>query len=255
MARISKKAVFFSIVSLFIVILFVATSELRAKSNSGESEIEVTRIRVKVLNSMIKDMENTYFDRLLYIAAKNSLVGLSRYYYDNQFDSEVMQKSLGYALQDVIDDGILERGGNKYNLTKMGYINSTYTLNNLILNISGLFEKLNVDVKELKVTLSTFDSLEQTDPWTIKVKADIKYDLMDKNKLASWKGTTTRIVYIPVFGMYGYDSESGPRSNRGIITNAWKADNGTTTEASFIRKLGYSVNNGKGICKSYCETE
>ena len=74
------KAVIFSIAALLIVILFAASSSLITKFRINESELEITRTRVKILNSLVSDFENSYFEKLLYISSKNALIGLSRYY-------------------------------------------------------------------------------------------------------------------------------------------------------------------------------
>jgi len=226
-----------------------------SKSRMKESEMEVTRTRVRIMNSMINDLEEVYFEKMLYIAAKNSLIGLSSYYADDYFDSNVVQKRIEYALNDVIHEGVLkERDGTPVNLTKMGYIDFNYTIKGMMKNISDLFSTMGVEVKEFNITIPA-NSVRQVDPWNIQVTADIKYYFADKNRLASWKGFTTKTVNISVIGLYAYDYENGPKSNIGIITGEWKRDNGTQiTEPTIVNKLsGSPFVFGRGICVSYCQ--
>lgn len=77
MAKINKRGVFFSLISLFIVFLFVLDFRVASIPHSGESELSLTNTRVKVLNNFINDLEGRYFERILYMASRNALVGLS----------------------------------------------------------------------------------------------------------------------------------------------------------------------------------
>jgi hypothetical protein len=255
MAKV-KKAVFFSIVSILLVILFVASSGVTSQVSIGESQIDVTRTRVKILNSLVKDVENEYFESIIYMATKNSLIGISKYYYDNDYSDSVMKKQLNYALVDVIYDGVLNDADGNFqeNLSKDGYVNHAYTINGLMYNISLLLNKMDVSVKELTINISK-NSITQTDPWDVQIQADIHYYFVDNNNLASWNGYLSKTVTVPVYGIYLYDRENGPSviSNKGIVNSSWKVDNGTASEAPVISKLGkYGPYSQRGICKSYC---
>jgi hypothetical protein len=256
MAKIRKKTIFFSIISLLIIMMFLASIRLLSNAKTGESEIEIIRTKVKLLNYEIRDMENTYFDKLVYMSAKNSLIGLSKYYYDNNFEPSVIQKGIQFAMQDVMDDGILKNMQNMSINLSGSYINNNYTNNGMIKNISFLFGKIGLNVKEFKVTLSSYDAIKQIDPWTIQVKANIEYYFADNKNIASWKGFTTRTVNIPVYGIYTMDKDG----NKGIITNVtWHAENMSSHgEPSVVDRLSgittdTSLKNN-GICITGCYT-
>lgn len=251
-----KKGVFFSIVSIFLVILFVASTELISEFSIKESEMEVTRTRVKILSSIINDFETVYFDKIIYVAAKNSLVGLSHYYSDHDFEPSYM-KDIGFALSDVIYAGILkDRNNNKVNLTKLGYIDYDYTFNGLMESLTETYDKLGLEINYLTINFTEINSIEQIDPWTLQVNAEIDYYFTDKSRIASWKGFTTRNVKIPILGMYAFDFEGFPgntKTNLGVIDSTWKIDNLTNTEPSILSKLsGLPYDRQKGICKTYC---
>ncbi|MBN2367537.1 hypothetical protein JXC34_00835, partial [Candidatus Woesearchaeota archaeon] len=247
----SRKGIFFSIVSVFLVLMFVSSTELISDYRVAESEMEVTRTRVRLLNSVINDMENIYFEKIVYVAAKNSLVGLSRYYESGNYEN--IPKTLDYALKDVIHPGLLQdHSGNspvKYNLTDMGYIDYGYTVEGLMGSISELFTRIGVKVNKFQVTIK---SVEQADPWTLVVDAEIDYYFTDDNNIASWKGITEKKVNISVYGIHAFDYETGfdnlIPSNLGPITSSWVVDEGYLTEPSVLNKLSNRYTTGMGIC-------
>jgi hypothetical protein len=247
------KAVIFSLASLLIVILFVASTSLNTKFRISESETEVTRIRVELLNSVIDDFENSYFEKMLYISSKNALVGISRYYYNNDFGSDVIKKNLNLALNDVLYQGILNNGGYLVNLSKTKDLNYSYTMIMLVSNISRMMDKLGLEMTEFNVSISPTNGIEQHDPWTLQVTGEFRYFISDKEGLVSWKGFTTKTVNVSVIGLYLYDRENGDNSisNKGIITSSWKLDNGTQIrEDSVLSKLN-GKKGGVGLCN--CE--
>jgi hypothetical protein len=248
------KAVIFSLASLLIIILFVASSSLTAKLKASESEIEITRTRVEILNSVINDFENSYFEKMLYISSKNAIIGISRYYYDNDFGSQYMKKSLEQAMNDVIINGSLYDNKGKFQADLSKDLNSSYTLTSLVNNISRIMDKLGLELTEFNMTISSNEGIKQIDPWTIQIKGEFTYFINDKEKIASWKGFSTKIVNISVIGIYLFDRENGPASisNEGKITGSWKLDNETRQEDSVLNKLG-GRSDVRGICISYCQ--
>jgi hypothetical protein len=251
MAKIARKAVFFSIVSIFIVILFTATTELTSKFRIAESEIEVTRTRVKILNSVIKDMEDVYFDRMIYVASKNALVGISKYYYYDNFDN--IHHKLFHALNATMKDGKIPRqSGDHVDLLVTGCPSSSpcmetpYTLNNLVEEFVDTFDMMGFEVRQLDIEIL---GLKQKDPWTIEIEASIAYYFEDSAKTASWRGVTSRKVDVSVYGLYAYDS----CLNDGLITTDWKKDTGENQERSVIGKLGKEGPTYKGIMSGDCD--
>ncbi len=250
------KAVIFSIVSLLIVILFVASSNLITKFKINESELEITRARVKMLNSVASEFESSYFEKLLYIASKNSIVGLSRYYAETDYDQPNLKKSLEQAMNDVIYQGMLYDNKGDFQANLSDYIDYEYTISGLMNSMGVVMDRLGLEMSEFNVSISPIDGIIQSDPWTIQVKGEFTYFINDKNGIASWKGFSEKTVNVSVIGFYLYDRQGGPNSvsNKGIITKDWKLDNGTITEDSVIRKLA-GKGNEIGLCVSYCQEE
>ncbi|MBT4858056.1 hypothetical protein HON49_02705 [archaeon] len=234
--KLNQKGVFFSIVSVLIIVLFMTMTQLASDISSKESEIEVTRTRIKVLNSLIKDMEENYFEKMIYVSGKNSMKGLSKYYYDENWD---IDKTLFKAMEDTIDDGILiDKFGSPIDLIATGYMKKKYTSNELIQNISELLEDMGIVVKKLEINITT-GNISQENPWFIVIEADAIYDLRDKDGIVSWRGTSTKSVNISVIGLYAYDYEGRSRGNDQKITADWVVDEPSYyTENSMLTKLG-----------------
>lgn len=238
-----RKAIFFSIVTVFIVLLFVATTEMTGRLRLKDTEMGVTRTRVKILNSLIEDMETSYFERVLYVSAKNTMIGISRYYLD---DPGRIEKDLPLALQDVIEQGILTyryRTPDTVDLVSEGYIDGDYTVDGLRNRISEIYEMIGVNVKSFDIEILE-DGVVQSSPWTIELTAKFDYFFEDEYHIASWKGSVVKSVNVTVYGVYSYDcaNDGGHCTNMlniGPITDGWREDTvGPYSELSVIDKLG-----------------
>ncbi len=247
--QLKKKAIFFSITSIFIIILFTAIFDLNSRFNIKQSQMEATRARIKALNSIMESMENSYFENILKVSSKNALIGLSKYYSEKGFDQTRLEKYIEYALEDVIYDGVLTKRNNELvNLT--GYLDPKFTIQNIVKNISSIFNDYGFWVYKLNVNISRSD-MSQPDPWTIELKAFVTYDFRDKENIVAWRGTTEIKTNISVYGIYAYDYELGRKSNIGVVTSNWKLDTPAYTEPSVLSKLSRRLNRpdpNLGIC-------
>ena len=256
-----NKGIFFSIVSLFIIVIFITISSLISDFQVGESEIEVTRTRVRLLNSVVSDFENVYFSKLLYISSKNALSGLTKYYYYHDWDDSYFVYDLWYALNASITNGIYP-GSPPVDFTAEGCgptgndpcLDSRYTVNGLIAETSVVLDNIGITVDTISIEVT---NVSQVDPWHLKVRADITYFFQDQDNIASWKGTDTKEVDVSVYGLYMpynytyYD----------IIDSSWMVETKEisntpyTTESSVIDKLNNIKGDdtlGLGICKAGC---
>ncbi len=245
-----KKGIFFSVISVFIIILFVAITELSTNFQLEQFELETTRTRLKLLNSLVRDMEDTYFEKMIYISTKNALIGLSKYYSETNFDQNRLQKKLGFVLDDVIyNNTLIDKNGNEIDLSL--YVDPDYTIFGVIGDIKEVFDSLGLEVSEFTVSIDE-DEIVQVDPWTIEVTGQLVYNFKDKFNTVSWKGRTTKKVNVSVIGITSFDYELSEKSNTGIITSSWVKDEGPYyTEPSVVDKLSLpspSPTQGKGIC-------
>jgi hypothetical protein len=249
----AKKAIFFSIVSVLLIVLFVAMTQLVTKFKLEETKIETTRTKIKILNSLVQDMEDNYFEKIVYVVSKNSLIGLSNYYHAQ--DYETIDKSLDVAIADVMQDGtLIDVYLVEHDLTTTpSYVDTKYTVDGIRHSLETIYNKLGLEINELTVNI-TPGNVEQIDPWTIRIKADIIYDFIDRDKIVSWKGFTTRTVDISVIGVKAFDMPNTPaKAHKGrVIKDDWIVDEFPYTEPSIYSKLSsrypVSPDPGKGIC-------
>ncbi|MBN1502087.1 thrombospondin type 3 repeat-containing protein [Candidatus Woesearchaeota archaeon] len=89
MAKMNKKGFFMSLISVFIVIIFALSSEISTEQAQGQNLISSTETRIAVLNNLVNDLEDRYFERMLYVAGRNALIGLAEYRAYNSPDREL----------------------------------------------------------------------------------------------------------------------------------------------------------------------
>ena len=142
----TKKAIFFSIVSVLLIVLFVAMTQLVSKFKLEETKIETTRTKIKILNSLVKDMEDNYFEKIVYVASKNALMGLSNYYYANDYGT--IDKPLDVAMADVMQEGILtDAYAVDHDLTVSPmHIDYRYTVEGIVEKLSIIYNNLGLEI-------------------------------------------------------------------------------------------------------------
>ena len=247
--KLGKKAIFFSIVSIMIIILFSTTTELVSKFRIDETELEVTRTRIEVLNSLVNDMENNYFEKIVYVSSKNAVIGLSKYYGE---DYNRINKNLGKATTDVIQNGILhDLRGNSFNLSS--YIKREFTLNSIKKNLNKKFNEFGMRINEFTVNI-TKDGITQIDPFTLRINTEIYYDFEEINHIVAWRGSLTKDVDITLIGVNAYDMPSNSKQHKSIVSKDWLVDSAPYTEPSLYNKLSFAnpiqrpIDNGLGLC-------
>lgn len=261
MERMKKKAVFFSIISIFIVLLFVASSKLVSTTQEQQSDIALTRTRVKILNSIVQDMESDYFEKMLYVASKNTLVGVSDYYYGNHGYNHFYQMPSAFQIiNTTMHSGYYPFIDPAVDLTQIGCagpcMNASYTMDALVNNLTKVFDRLGMSVDDFEVLMPSSSYVRQTDPFHIKVKADIKYNFRDKAGVASWQGRTTKEVEVSVYGMHlPYGGNYVPLNS--LVTSSWGRSTGkydrVRYDATVVDKMRGLISTGTwgvGICGS-----
>ncbi|MFH0875901.1 MAG: hypothetical protein V1859_08235 [archaeon] len=228
----NKKSVFFSVLSVFIILIFYLGLKVSSEQQKQQTDMEVTRVRVNLLNTIVNDFENRYIERMLYAAGKSAIGAMSEYatmpgcsspscdfkYFQNgDTNSFIGYKHLESDMNLTMTKGeLLGASGNSIDLTQYS---SYHLADNNLDSIKGKlidnFETLGLQVKELDVTIT---SVRQIDPWTIGFGADVDYYFVDADKIASWKGTTHKEIEISIVGMYD------PISKTIINTNDFKVD-------------------------------
>lgn len=251
-----RRGIYFSIASLLLMVLLLAMFKMTSDYRIQESEIEVTRTKVKVLNSIMEDMENTYFDRIAYMTAKNTLMGLSRYYGTQKFTkgtSGIIKKQLFAAMQDVNYNGTLYDKVFNHDLNNippgLGYLYNQYTTLGLVDELKQRFDQVGIDVRKLNITIT---DIKQPTPWLFVVDVDITYYFTDKAGKISWKGISKKTAEVSLIGLttFDYNSTDGRRIV-GVINSSWRPD---SYQAAYGTKMGENLASPlpQGLCYYIC---
>ncbi len=208
MAKMNRKGVFFSIVSVFIITIFYLSFSMSTERRMLESEMEATRTRVDVLNSIVNDLESRYLERMLYVASYSALGSMSRYSVSptgcpNRFcgpSNNFLGFELGASFKDLntsIFEGKIHPNAFSSIDLPSGYGITQQNLQAQLAQLAIDFENLGLKIEGLSFEVTTF---EQKDPWTVVVGATISYDFRDESKVASWKGKTHKQVEVDIRG-------------------------------------------------------
>jgi hypothetical protein len=164
----TKKAAFFTIVSLVIVVFLIFIYTTSHKSSLIDKS-DVIRGRVLSMDSFIEDVEHDV-ERGLYISAMRSLIGMSEYMTENgTFFTDFVASFNEIMLNGTIDNNII-------NITK----NASF--GDWIRKIEDLGRKLDIDVSIDNMTVSPYHK----DPWNVNVNVIGIMNLTDMKGLASW---------------------------------------------------------------------
>lgn len=231
MAKIirSKKAVFFSLIALFMVFMFVLSFRVATRVDIEKNKISAQNTRIKVMNNLVYDLEERYFERMLYVASKAGLKAMS----ENKDKISILKNDL----ESIVLDGTFSADPALYN-----YYNFDYLINELQQRFTGV--GLTIDKLEVEIV-----DLSQSGPWHVHVSVYIKYELTDDGGLAGWRGKIRKDVDVSIFGFETTD---------GIITKDWKSDlkcgEGYKCKdgESFLHRLDNSYHISPEICTE-CE--
>ena len=255
-----KRGVLFSIISIFVVLLFMLTAELVNEGRAQKSELEVTRTRVRILNSIMQDMQDHYFEELLQMTAKNALVGMSRYYFEAQRTSGEQLRPRVYR---AMKNGTVKTPAETFiNITKYSLCSGNscmepgYTLDGLRASIEEDFARVGIAVQEFSVELT--DISETSDPWVLQIEADIEYHFTDVNKIATWEGTISKQTQIDIYGLYL--KEQPGYVDYGYVESDWSEEVSfpSVNMPSAYQQLRYGISasdssgNANAVCYQGC---
>jgi hypothetical protein len=217
----NKKSIFFSLFSVFLVTIFYLSLKISTKYDIHQTDMELTRTRIEVLNSIINDLDQRYFERMLYVSTKSALGAMSQYATQvhtlNNLKLELNSTLMTEALINGYDLSV-------YPDYHLGEIN----LKDLINELNQKFQEIGLKIQDLNIHIT---SIEQKDEWNVKVGYDIQYYFQDENNVASWIGDTHKEIIVSIIGMY--DPDSGQKINS---TN-FMEDPCSPNCNSFIHKL------------------
>ncbi|MBT7392468.1 hypothetical protein HN827_06580, partial [archaeon] len=217
-----KRAVFFSLISLFLIILFSIGAEIGKEQKYLESELSATRTRVETLNQAINDLDDKYFSNFVNTAGKSALEAISEYSvksgrsiypFEDNFVSVFINGTLNADTQNPID---LKNEPNKYM--------DDPPIKNLIDEIKKIYSSIGLKIHDLDVEVL---NIYQKDPWTIHLIVKFNYFFEDEKEVAAWRGESIEETDISISGMWYHraiPSVTKPDGNYKIDTTNFVID-------------------------------
>ena len=194
----NKRAVFFTFIAMFIVVLVVAVVSTRDSYRYREKSRAVTA-RIRTMNNFIDDFEKD-LDREIYIGGYRSLLSMNAYI--RQIEDYVEDF-------DAIFEEILVNGtANGTSMDLMSQDTKGASINSWLarLNDEAAEQNINVDITVNDVTVT------QENPWAVIINFESTVVIDDIKSLASWnfdKVYTREISIIgfedPLFTVGTYD--------------------------------------------------
>ena len=181
-----KKAVFFTFIAVFIVVLLIAVSSTKTTFRYREKSESISQ-RVHTLNVMVDDFSKDY-DRALFIAGYRGLLSMNSYVRDTQ----------GYIgnVDDVFYEILLNGTANSSTLELMSEGVDGASLNDLL-------DRVNEQASNIGFIIThnvTDVHLYQESPWSVKIKIDSIIVISDIKGAAKWSSEDTRFKEISIIG-------------------------------------------------------
>lgn len=224
----SKKAVFFTLISLIFIGIFVTT--YRVKVEYGESDkMHSIKARINLMDDFVRSLENDA-PRAQYIAGFRGVYSLSNYVCSH---GDPVNVDLAY--DEVFTNGTIEGNESYALLMKNQSIKSWTKRMSLLAESMNLI--LNISVSNVSVVHAT--------PFSLKATMDISYNLTDRLDTASWNRSRTIVSYISIEGWQ--DPLFSLRTNGGsrvIHETNLSSFNTVNVLSMFTNKSYFEVSNG-----------
>lgn len=182
----NKKAIFFTYISLFLIILIVLFTTTRNKYRYSDKGNALSA-RVATMNNFIKDVEAD-LDREMFIGGYRALLGLQIYIREKKgFITDVDEAFTGIFSNATVNDTLIE-------LMRQDDQGA---------DLAGWAERVNDEANKINVDFSFIPNqiwLTQTDPWSVNIHLNCTILLSDSKGLASWNTTQLFIRRIPILG-------------------------------------------------------
>ncbi len=220
-----KKAIFFSLVSLFAVMVFVVLFSSLTFQEKEQSGLEVTRTRITTSSSFVKDFEERYVERLLLVSSTKALQGLADKVADKTINPLTMAE-LEDIFKNIVQYDSTDGWDCKDDSPKnsdLGVMDKTnddnyFTFPNpcgdRLLDF-GIINTVNNIVSQLGLQFTTFKikeiTLDQDDPWKVKARFTLEYTIEEATGLASWRiEESIKEVEISIVGIKAPVDTSAP---------------------------------------------
>ncbi|MFC1730261.1 hypothetical protein ACFL6I_07970 [candidate division KSB1 bacterium] len=189
----SKKAIFFTLISILIVTLFIIYMRIQIDIPMKE-KVSVVESRITSMNDFVKSFENVYAPRALYAISHNALHSITIYLNETNKDRLQDQKffirDISESFQMAVNESkIIGLGNEKVNLP--GLENMQYWLEQLANKTS---EEIGVEFN-FSIYSIRLEQDYETGPWRVRAVMEMAYSI-NSSSIAQWDRQPSQIGLI-----------------------------------------------------------
>lgn len=179
---LNKRGIFFTLAAVTMVLFLILSLPMFLTQERSQKTPVLSRIRA--MNNFVKDVEKD-LDRELRISGFRALLGMQEYVASN---GNFLNNSRE-ALKSALANGTIE--------TEPLSIMQDSSLEDWAQKVRTQAANINVD---LNVTLNSLE-VYHTSPWSIEVRANVSFSVVDNANVASWRFSQINVVEVSILGM------------------------------------------------------
>jgi len=232
-----KKGFIFSLSSIMLVAIISTIIGMNASIERAKTELELTSLRVAIMNNYVSDFEDSYLENILYVSGKYMLGMLAE-------NGVPAGKGFDDVFPQLLINGSYRQGSSLVAIGGSGAKSFNFFRN----EIEPKLEEAGINIVDFDAELV---EIRQDSPWTVELTVDFKYNLQDKNNVSAWDGSIRKKASISIIGL------KNPEGNDVIVNDfkdgRWVENPNPLASSdqymSFLTMLsgegGYNIN---GIC-------
>ena len=194
----NKRGIFFTTIVIIMLALFYLSMSFYPKAEERKN----VRERIITMNNFVFSLEKD-MSRQVYISGHRAILSIESYILD--------QGAYIPDAESAINEALINGTIYSENMSLL----EGYKLDEWKKRVSELGDKLNLDVNYTILNVT----IEQDNPWDVKISTLINISIEDKGKLASWKKLTTIVSRIKI---EGFEDPIYLINSNGLVTNVIK---------------------------------
>jgi hypothetical protein len=204
--EMNKKAVFFTFIAIFVVILIVAVVSTKSSYRYRERSASLLT-RVKTMNSFISDLEKD-LDREMFIGGYRALLGMNSYIRENEnYVEDLNQVFSAIFVNGEVNGTVIEIMKQKDSDIEKGADMTSW-----LARVQEEADNLNIDI-DIEVIQT---KIEHISPWKVNLSLNLTLNLQDKKGLAYYAFNK---VYSKEFIIIGFEDPIYIVETRDKVTN------------------------------------
>jgi hypothetical protein len=191
----NKRGMFFTIIAIMIISIFAVSFVLYDKTQNRDS----VQKRVSTMNNFILSVEKD-IHRQVYISGFRALFILDK----RVLETGVFIQNVNASLEELFFNGTINQE------TQEIMSGATF---------SDIQDSINLNANKMDVVVSLANpeiTIEQTDPWNVRVVLRTDLYMADKEGIASWNKTQSIDAFIPIIS---FEDPLYPLNTNNLITN------------------------------------